>query len=268
MDTDLFFSQLWQRYVQLAPQAARIRTLFGDDDVVNDHVAFRTFDHSPIQLAELETVLFGLGYQRHAPYEFPDKHLSAWGYVPAWPDDPLVFLSELHVAALSPASRAIVERAITAISGNLVIKPAIFMAGRLWPAVTRAEYKQVAAESEYAGWLLAHGLTANHFTVAMHKLTPPLALEEAVARVEAAGFAINSAGGKIKGTPDELLEQASTLADRIEIRFADGPLTIPTCYYEFARRYPDADGALYQGFVAASANRIFESTDFKGGGMQ
>jgi hypothetical protein len=35
---------------------------------------------------------------------------------------------------------------------------------------------------------------------------------------------------------------------------------IPTCYYEFARRYPLADGRLYQGFVAASADRIFEST--------
>ncbi len=30
---------------------------------------------------------------------------------------------------------------------------------------------------------------------------------------------------------------------------------------EFARRYPAADGRLYSGFVAKSADKIFESTD-------
>jgi hypothetical protein len=36
---------------------------------------------------------------------------------------------------------------------------------------------------------------------------------------------------------------------------------VPACYYEFARRYPIANGELYQGFIAASADKIFESTN-------
>jgi hypothetical protein len=56
------------------------------------------------------------------------------------------------------------------------------------------------------------------------------------------------------------LEQSSTLANNIEVKFDDGVLTIPACYYEFARRYPLKTGELYQGFVAASADKIFEST--------
>jgi hypothetical protein len=64
----------------------------------------------------------------------------------------------------------------------------------------------------------------------------------------------------VKGTPDVLLEQGSTLADRVAVDFADGSHVIPTCYYEFALRHPDATGKLYEGFVPASANRIFEST--------
>ncbi len=36
---------------------------------------------------------------------------------------------------------------------------------------------------------------------------------------------------------------------------------IPSCFYEFAKRYPQADGELYTGFVAASADKIFESTN-------
>ncbi|MGL4837356.1 MAG: DUF1338 domain-containing protein, partial [Shewanella sp.] len=35
----------------------------------------------------------------------------------------------------------------------------------------------------------------------------------------------------------------------------------PSCFYEFALRYPKANGELYTGFVAASADKIFESTN-------
>jgi len=48
----------------------------------------------------------------------------------------------------------------------------------------------------------------------------------------------------------------------MSLKFADGDRhEIPTCYYEFARRYRDREGALFQGFVTASADKIFESTD-------
>src|SRR5690606_12849413 len=117
------------------------------------------------------------------------------------------------------------------------------------------------AESEYAAWLAVFGLRANHFTIAVNSLRSPSTLEGVVERVEAAGHPLNRAGGLQKGSPAELLEQASTLADRTEVRSGDGRLhTVPSCYYEFARRYPDRAGRLYPGFVAASADRIFEST--------
>lgn len=48
-----------------------------------------------------------------------------------------------------------------------------------------------------------------------------------------------------------------------EVNFSDGKKQIPSCYYEFAKRYKDSDGKLYQGFVAKSADKIFESTNTK-----
>ena len=39
-----------------------------------------------------------------------------------------------------------------------------------------------------------------------------------------------------------------------------GAHSIPCCYYEFAKRYTQADGKLFRGFVAQSADKIFEST--------
>ena len=53
------------------------------------------------------------------------------------------------------------------------------------------------------------------------------------------------------------------MADLYTIDFEEGALEIPSCYYEFALRYPMQNGELYQGFIASSADKIFESTDVK-----
>ena len=86
-------------------------------------------------------------------------------------------------------------------------------------------------------------------------------LEEVNQLLKVNGFLLNDSGGEIKGTPSELLEQSSTRSEMIQVNFSDGIQEIPGCYYEFARRYPDADGHLYSGFIAKSADKIFESTD-------
>jgi hypothetical protein len=75
------------------------------------------------------------------------------------------------------------------------------------------------------------------------------------------GFELNTSGGEIKGGPDVLLAQSSTMADKIEVQFTNGKKLVPSCFYEFAQRYQTPTGKLYQGFVAASADKIFESTN-------
>ena len=85
-------------------------------------------------------------------------------------------------------------------------------------------------------------------------------LEEVNAFIKSLGFALNTSGGEIKGGAEEKLEQSSTLASEIAVSFDEGEFKVPGCYYEFAKRYPLESGKLYQGFVAASADKIFEST--------
>ena len=74
-------------------------------------------------------------------------------------------------------------------------------------------------------------------------------------------FELNQAGGEVKGTPESFLEQSSTMANSVEVDFIDTSLTIPSCFYEFALRHPMASGELFKGFIASSADKIFESTD-------
>ena len=47
------------------------------------------------------------------------------------------------------------------------------------------------------------------------------------------------------------------------MEFVEGKYEVTSCYYEFAYRYPMADGTLFSGFVADSADKIFESTNMK-----
>jgi hypothetical protein len=117
------------------------------------------------------------------------------------------------------------------------------------------------AESEYAAWMAAWGYRANHFTVNINRLADFETIEQVNAALKAAGFVLNTVGGEVKGDPEVMLEQSSTMADKAEVPFSDGVRTIPSCFYEFALRYPQADGVLYPGFVEASADKIFESTN-------
>lgn len=264
MTIDDFFENLWRDYTDLTPQAERIHKalLREGENVINDHVAFRTFNLAPINLEELEPHFIELGYTRFAPYQFKEKKLSAWSYMPSSPEQPRIFISELITEQLSEASQHIINKLCQQIDSEKTKSPDIFWAGRLWNVPTWQEYQTLLAESEYAAWLSVIGLRANHFTISVNHLVNHPTLDELLALVEAEGIPINESGGRIKGKPEQLLLQASTVADRKTETFAEGDShEITTCYYEFAKRYKDDLGDIYQGFVAANADKIFESTN-------
>ena len=266
MDASTFFESLWENYVAMTPQAAKIRRAFQSlgEQVVNDHVAFRTLALQPIGLEQLEPHLLAMGYRRLAPYEFPTKKLRAFGYVSDAPNAPRIFLSELLVDQLSPAAATILKRLVEPIDPQQVAHPEVLWVGRLWEPISYADYQTLLAESEYAAWFATLGLRPNHFTISVNHLKKTTEVEQVLQVVESLGLAVNESGGRVKGSPAQLLEQASTLADRMAVTFANGQQhQVPTCYYEFAKRYPDASGQLFPGFVAASADKIFESTDTK-----
>ncbi|MBL4863131.1 MAG: DUF1338 family protein, partial [Crocinitomicaceae bacterium] len=133
--------------------------------------------------------------------------------------------------------------------------------GRLWGTASHVYYETLRKESEYAAWTYLYGIRVNHFTVFINSLKQFNGIEEDNTFLKEAGYKMNASGGEIKGTPELLLEQSSVLADLQEIEFEEGKYTIPTCFYEFAKRYKDTDGKLFLGFHADSANKIFESTD-------
>ena len=255
------FDSLWQQYVEVTPSAAAIQQLLAEDGkLTNDHIALRTFDLDRVALDRLAAHFRALGYQDCGEYQFEAKQLHAKHFEHADASLPKVFISELKTAAFSPWLQATVAGLIAKLSAEQVASPEILSAGRCWP-LSFATYRKLQQESEYAAWLAAWGFRANHFTVSINHLAGYSSIQAVNARLEQAGFTLNSSGGKIKGTPDTLLEQSSTMADQAEMVFSDGLHTIPSCFYEFALRYPQPDGKLFNDFVPASADKIFESTD-------
>jgi len=258
-----FFGDLWLDFTRMAPRAATIRDLFTErgEEAINDHVAFRTFNLPFIGIARLERRFLDIGYEVLDEYDFPEKNLRARSYRAQEKDAPLIFLSELLLEQIQPECRAIIEKLALQSDPAALSNPALFSSGRLWPPPSSHDYQTLLANSEYAAWVAALGFHANHFTISVNRLRKTTELREVLDLVEDAGFTINEAGGRIKGSPQELLEQGSTMAELVTMEFHDGEKReIPGCFYEFARRYPEKNGELFQGFIAKSANKIFEST--------
>jgi hypothetical protein len=259
-DIDALLERMWQDYLTMNPQARAVRDLFESrgERVVNDHIALRTFDLDPVGIDTLARPFLASGYRELGSYRFPVKKLRARHF--GAPGKPLVFISELLVEEFEPEVRAIIRGLVEQVDPARTEGFDFCTSGRPW-SLDQATWRRLAQVSEYAAWVAAHGFRPNHFTVLVNRLQSVDSLEAVNALLKEHGFELNDAGGEIKGSPEQLLEQSSTMANVVRVSFDDGALDVPGCYYEFARRYTDAAGDLYQGFIAASADRIFESTD-------
>ncbi|MBS4686509.1 DUF1338 domain-containing protein [Aeromonas sobria] len=260
-DIDTLFSHLWDNYIKVTPSALKVHTLLGGGEpIINDHVAFRTYNLPKLGLEKLAAHFLALGYEQKGEYLFKAKKLYAKHFEHKDPDAPKVFISELKVEELSEGAQAIIHKLADQVPGHLTDTPAFLYTGAPWQ-VSYADYQTLLGESEYAAWMAAWGYRANHFTVNINKLKDFDTIHQVNGALKEAGFVLNSVGGEVKGDPQVMLEQSSTMADKAEVPFSDGVRTIPSCFYEFALRYPQADGVLYPGFVEASADKIFESTN-------
>ncbi|MGZ5280112.1 MAG: 2-oxoadipate dioxygenase/decarboxylase family protein [Pseudobdellovibrionaceae bacterium] len=253
---------MWVDYCDLNPSAHRIYELFtqAGETVLNDHIALRTFNHPRLGIKSLAKVFEAHGFEAKNEYSFKEKKLYAKHWEHPDLSLPKIFISELELEKVSPFIRETMTSLIEKIPQTSIDSEKFSMSGRHWD-MSHELYSKLAEESEYASWVAAFGFRPNHFTVNVNALKKFNDLTTLNRFVEEQGYQLNKSGGVIKGTPEQFLEQSSTMAKEIPVRFSDGTFEIPGCYYEFAKRYKLPDGQLYQGFVAASADKIFESTN-------
>lgn len=254
------FEAMWQDYLSFNPHARRVYEAFVQEGemIVNDHVAFRTFAFKPLGLDNFVEYFRVYGYEPKQEYRFPEKKLRAVHLEKSgWPK---IFVSELLVHELSSQAQGIIENLVRQVSPEILKRIDFPWSGRPWQ-LTRGDYERLAQESEYAAWVAAFGFRPNHFTVSVNDLKKFTSISQVNEFLVSRGFKLNQSGGVIKGSPQVYLEQSSTMAEPVEVVFSDGVLTVPACYYEFAKRYVMPNGEIFQGFVEQSADKIFESTN-------
>ena len=257
------FNKIWNNYLEVTPSALKIHDLLkSDDDLINDHVAYRTFNMSKVNLDKLAAHLIALGYKACGEYHFEAKKLYAKHFEHEDETLPKVFISELLVEKFPKAIQDIIHTMVNSVDQEAVQDKSFLYSGTHWQ-VSFNDYQTLLAESEYAAWMAAWGYRANHFTVSINHLKQFSRIEDVNTAVKNGGFLLNTSGGEVKGSKEVMLEQSSTIADKARVKFSDKSVEIPSCFYEFAKRYPLPNGKLYTGFVAASADKIFESTNVK-----
>lgn len=265
MKLDYIFGKLWEAYTFQNPAVQQVHDLFikEGERVVNDHIAFRTFDDTRISIDVLAKPFLANGYVEKGTYHFEEKKLFARHYEHKTdPEAPRVFISELLTKNFSGFLQQAIQKVVSQIPVNISSSDELIFSGHSWEKPSFEVYNKLKEESEYAAWVYVFGFCANHFTVSVNYLKKYNSVEKVNSLLKSNGFLINDAGSEIKGTPQELLEQSSIKAGIIKVDFSDGSYKIPACYYEFARRYPDENGRIYSGFIAKSADKIFESTNF------
>jgi hypothetical protein len=265
MYLNIIFNRLWDDYIAQNPSAGEIYSLFlkEGESVVNDHIAFRTLDYPEINIDVLAQSFISNGYLEKGEYYFKDKHLYARHFeLDGDNKAPRIFISQLLLAECSQYLQKTLKEAFGKADLKKLKPEQLIFSGPLFKPISYDVFNQLREESEYAAWFYVFGFRANHFTVSINSLKKHDTISSVNELLRKNGFLLNSSGGEIKGTPADLLQQSSTMADKVKVKFLEGIYQVPCCYYEFAQRYPDSNGQLYSGFVAKSADKIFESTNF------
>lgn len=285
---DIVLNGLMRRYKERVPDVKKILDAMvsegiikTQEDVENDHIAFRTMGVPQLGISSFEKIFLAYGYEKRDHYFFEGKKLDAWWYSPARERDPRIFVSELRVGDLSEESQRIIKSYTDEVVGdpvdNLDLNDADavdqFLHTPLWRTPTLSDYLTLLKESEYAAWVIYNRYYLNHFTISVHNLPKGYdTVADFNVFLEKHGIMLNTAGGKIKTSPDGGLIQSATVAEMIDAEFAGGETyRISGSYVEFAERRvlqkfsglssPEISRKHRRdGFEAANADKIFEST--------
>ena len=269
---------LMRRYRERVPNVSKIVSKMIEkgmvdhmDNIVNDHIAFRTLGIAHLGIQSLEKIFMAYGYTRQDYYHFEQKKLNAYWYSPPEiiPNLPRIFISECRVHDLSTPIQTLVQKYAGKISQDPVDQLDLtngevvdqFLHTRLWDQPTWDDYKLANDESEYVSWVLNNQYYLNHFTISVHALpTGYNTIEQFNDFLESIGIQLNDSGGKVKVSHDGKLRQSAAVSNTVDVLFqttSGDPVqaTVPGSYVEFAERIDGRDG-----FDPGNANNIFEST--------
>jgi hypothetical protein len=237
-------------YRERVPTLTRVLAALHEERVIEreeefplDSIAFRTFGLPHLGIERMERIFLSFEYQRCDSWDFPDRHIGAYWYMPPiTPAQPLprFFVSELRVNELPEETRDTIAAYMSNVADERDARPPTF-----------ADYQRVSQVSEYGGWLLANRRPVIHAGYGIHDLPVMNTIEAFNALLERHAIPLlENNGNAIRRSEDGLLVASSTLPDTFEAEFADGThQAVPGPYIGFIERRVDEEGYLREGFT-------------------
>jgi len=280
---------LFKTYSERVPDVKKItnglikyKVIEKQEDIINDHIAFRTLGVKHLGIQSLEKIFIHHGYEKRDYYNFDKKKLNAYWYSHPEKNMPRIFISELRVNDLSTSTRKIIYKYTSQVKSDPVEKLNLnshheiieFLSSPLWELPSITDYDALLDESEYASWVIYNRYYLNHYTISVHDLPKNYNNLENFNKllVDKMNIRLNDSGGIIKVSNDGLLLQSSSVANQIMAEFSNNETKlISGSYVEFAERkilpkYLEIDFKnvetkhIRDGFEASNADKIFEST--------
>ena len=287
----LILESLFKTYTNRVPDVKKItnamvknKIISNQEDIINDHIAFRTMGVKNLGIKSFEKIFLHHGYVKRDNYSFKIKKLNAFWYSHKDNNMPRIFVSELKVDELSNKSKEIIYKytdqvikdPVDELNLNNVNEVINFLSKPLWSLPSLNDFKNLLKESEYASWVIYNRYYLNHYTISVHELNEGYnTLKKFNEFLEKLDIKLNNSGGIIKESKDGLLLQSSTIANKVIAKFLNNETSlISGSYVEFAERkvLPKFKNVAIKnirskhrrdGFEASNADKIFESTFIK-----
>ncbi|WP_340114563.1 DUF1338 domain-containing protein [Maribellus mangrovi] len=294
--TALLLDRLWEAYLSRVPYAKTYSDLVTSKGgkVVNDHIAFRTFNthtgEQPEGIRAIKHVLNFFDYKPLGKYVFKKKKLNAVHFEHPDGTFPKIFVSQLEVEQLPSWAQTEIHQAVVdtpylisdqslellsmlksdghiprVAAEALVIDLAQYFR-RPWKTPDKQLVLKINDVSQYAAWVLLHGNSVNHFTAFINdqNVDEWPDLESTCKAMSEAGVPMKD---QIEGENGSKLQQSATLAvkEDVEVIGDDGleKMSWTYAYYELAQRNfisENGQEKLFSGFLGEQAAHLFDMT--------
>ncbi len=290
------FDKLWNQYLERVPYARVYSDLVTKKGgcVVNDHIAFRTFNthtgEQPEGIRALRHILLDLGYKPATKYKFRKKKINAIYF--EHPDErlPKIFVSQLEVELLPEWAKALIHKTVKdtrylltnrSIELLNILKEKQFLPleaaeylvndlfhyfKRPWDIPNKEDVLKLNDISQYGAWVMLHGNSVNHFSALINfqNVEEWPDLETTCKALAKKGVPMKDS---IEGEKGSKLQQSSTQAvkEEVKVRGENGieQITWTYAYYELAERgYIEINGEkkMFDGFLGEQAAHLFSMT--------
>ncbi len=294
--TGELLDRLWEKYLDRVPYARTYANMVTEKGgrVVNDHIAFRTFNmHTggqPEGIRAIKHIIEALGYAPVEKYIFKKKKLTATHF--EHPDGifPKIFVSQLEVGQLPEWAQNVIYQVVKDTTYLLSVKAlellqvlrsekvltqeaSLFLLDDLanyfrrpWGIPIKEDVLKINDVSPYAAWTLLHGNSVEHFTASVNfqGVDEWASLESTCEALKNAGVPMKET---IEGQEGCSLRQSATQAvkEEVEVKTGEGTELInwTYAYYGLAQRDFINEGGktkLFSGFLGEQARHLFDIT--------